>query len=58
MIAPSEQRRRRSRRRWLPWVAGLVTAVVLLVVGIAVGMSLRDNPRPDLTVTTTKTVNP
>jgi hypothetical protein len=40
------------------WVAGLALAAVLFAVGIAVGAALNDNPRPNLTVTTTKTLIP
>jgi hypothetical protein len=58
VIAPSQRRRRRPRRRWVPWLAGLVAALLLLSVGIAVGMALEDNPQPGLTVTTTKTLVP
>jgi hypothetical protein len=32
-----------------------MAVVALLAVGISIGMALQDNPRPDLTVTTTKT---
>jgi hypothetical protein len=35
-----------------------VAAVVLFAVGIALGMALHDNPKPDLSVTTTKTIVP
>ena len=58
MIAPAQRRRRRPRRPWLPWLAGLVAVILLLSIGIALGMSLQDNPRPGLTVTSTKTVIP
>jgi uncharacterized membrane protein YciS (DUF1049 family) len=40
------------------WILGLVLAVVIFAVGIAVGAALNDNPRPNLTVTTTKTLIP
>jgi len=46
---------RRSAARWLVAVA---VAAVLLVVGIAIGEALHDNPTPDLTVTHTKTLIP
>jgi hypothetical protein len=39
-------------------LAAVAVAVVLFVVGIAVGEALHDNPRPGLTVTHTKTVVP
>jgi hypothetical protein len=39
-------------------LAGIVVAILLLSIGIAVGEALHDNPKPDLTVTTTKTIIP
>jgi hypothetical protein len=35
-----------------------VAAVVLFAAGIALGEALRDNPKPNLTVTSTKTIVP
>jgi hypothetical protein len=60
VITSSKRRpsRRRRRRGLVPWLAGLVAAVVIFLVGLALGMALHDNPRPDLTVTTTKTIVP
>ncbi len=55
----SHGRRRPRRRGSLPRVLAAVAAgLVLLAVGIALGMSLHDNPTPHLTVTTTKTIVP
>ena len=39
-------------------VAALVAAVAIFAVGIALGEALHDNPRPNLTVTSTKTLLP
>jgi len=39
-------------------LAAIAVAVVLFVVGIAVGEALHDNPQPGLTVTHTKTLVP
>ena len=47
--------RRLELRRPLAWVAA---GLFVLAVGIALGMALQDNPSPNLTVTTTKTVVP
>jgi hypothetical protein len=58
VIAPTQRRPRRRRRPWLPWLAALLAVVFLLAVGISIGMALEDNPQPDLTVTTTKTLVP
>jgi len=57
----SERRERRPRRRRripLLTVAALVAAVAIFAVGIALGEALHDNPRPNLTVTSTKTLLP
>jgi hypothetical protein len=59
MIAPAKRRGpRRRRRNPVKWVVGLVLAFVIFAVGIAVGAALNDNPTPNLTVTTTKTLIP
>jgi hypothetical protein len=58
-VIESRQGRRRKRRR--PFVRPLVilaAALVLFGLGIALGEALRDNPKPNLTVTTTKTIIP
>ncbi|HEY8317059.1 MAG TPA: hypothetical protein VIG35_09355 [Gaiellaceae bacterium] len=57
MIEPPRKRRTRRtvRNRWL---AGIAAAVVLFAAGIALGEALRDNPKPNLTVTSTKTIVP
>jgi len=39
-------------------VAAVVGGLVLLAVGIAIGEALHDNPKPGLTVTSTKTLIP
>jgi len=40
------------------WLVGLVAAVVIFGVGVALGEALHDNPMPRITVTTTKTTVP
>jgi hypothetical protein len=37
---------------------GVVAAALLFAIGIALGEALKDNPKPSLTVTTTKTIVP
>ncbi|HET8528345.1 MAG TPA: hypothetical protein VFL60_05495 [Gaiellaceae bacterium] len=39
-------------------LAAVAVAALLFVLGIAVGEALHDNPKPDLTVTHTKTLLP
>jgi type VI protein secretion system component VasF len=59
VITPGERSRRRARRARPPvWLVALVAAAVVFVAGIPLGMALHDNPKPDLTVTTTKTIVP
>jgi len=55
-----ESSRRRGRRRSSParWLVAVVAAALLFAVGIALGEALKDNPKPGLTVTTTKTIVP
>jgi hypothetical protein len=55
-----ESSRRRGRRRSTPlrWLVAVVAAALLFAVGIALGEALKDNPKPNLTVTTTKTIVP
>ena len=55
-----ESSRRRGRRRSTPlrWLVAVVVAVLLFAVGIALGEALKDNPKPNLIVTTTKTIVP
>lgn len=40
------------------WLLAVAVAAILLVVGIAIGEALHDNPTPHLTVTHTKTFIP
>jgi hypothetical protein len=42
----------------LAWLAGLLAAAVIFAAGVALGEALHDNPRPNLTVTSTKTLVP
>ena len=58
MIGRPERRPARRRRRPLRWVAGLVLAFAIFALGIALGAALNDNPKPNLVVTTTKTLTP
>jgi hypothetical protein len=39
-------------------IVGIVAAAVVFAIGLALGMALHDNPKPDLSVTTTKTILP
>jgi hypothetical protein len=56
--AAEERRHRRRRRSAVRVLAAVAAALVIFAVGIALGRALEDNPRPNLTVTTTKTLIP
>jgi len=58
VISPGQRRPGRRQRHPLRWLAGLVVALAIFALGIAVGAALNDNPKPNLTVTTTKTLTP
>ena len=58
MIGRTERRPVRRRRRPLRWLTGLALALAIFAAGIALGAALNDNPKPGLTVTTTKTLIP
>jgi L-asparagine transporter-like permease len=57
VIEPS---RRHAKRRSGPprWLAAVIAGALLFAVGIALGEALKDNPKPNLIVTTTKTIVP
>jgi hypothetical protein len=50
------RRRRRTSPRFV--LIAVAAALLLFVVGVALGEALQDNPKPNLTVTTTKTLVP
>jgi hypothetical protein len=51
-------RSRRRRRRPGRWLAAAAAALALFAAGMAVGAALNDNPKPNLIVTSTKTLIP
>jgi hypothetical protein len=57
VIVPS---RRRRKRRAVPvgLIVAAAAAVFLFALGIAIGEALKDNPKPNLTVTTMKIIVP
>jgi ABC-type transporter Mla subunit MlaD len=58
VIDRMERRSRRRRTSPIRLVVGLLAAVAIFVVGVAVGQALHDNPKPNLSVTSTKTLVP
>jgi ferric-dicitrate binding protein FerR (iron transport regulator) len=58
-MEPRERRpRRRRRRRAIRWLLWAVLIAAVFAVGVAVGEALHDNPKPGITVTTVKTIQP
>jgi len=53
-----ERRSRRRRGSPIRLIVGLLAALAIFAVGVAVGQALHDNPKPNLTVTSTKTLVP
>jgi hypothetical protein len=51
---------RRRKRRVVParFLVTVVAALLLFALGIAIGEAVKDNPKPNLTVTSTKTIVP
>jgi hypothetical protein len=49
---------RRRERWWLRWALAIALVAAAFAVGVALGEALHDNPRPHLTVTSTKTIVP
>jgi len=45
-------------RRWIPWALAFFAATIVFAVGIAVGEAVHDNPKPGITLTTTRTLHP
>jgi ABC-type transporter Mla subunit MlaD len=53
-----ERRSRRRRRSPVRFIVGLLAAAAIFAAGLALGQALHDNPKPNLTVTSTKTLIP
>jgi len=52
------RRAARKRRRWPRVLAGLLAAVVLFALGVALGLALDDRPVPGGTQTSVRTLEP
>lgn len=53
-----EQRRRRRRRQELTrWGIRIGVALILFLLGVALGQALHDNPNPGSTITLQRTVH-
>jgi hypothetical protein len=58
VIDRAERRSRRRRGSPIRLIVGVLAAAAIFAVGVAVGQALHDNPKPNLTVTSTKTLVP
>ena len=58
MIERGQRRSRKRRRIPVRFLVGLLAAAAIFAVGIALGQALHDNPKPNLTLTSTKTLVP
>jgi hypothetical protein len=45
-------------KRRIRWALAILVAAIVFVVGIAVGEAIHDNPKPGITLTTTRTIHP
>jgi hypothetical protein len=55
-VERDERRRRRRRQELIRWAVRVGLALLLFLVGIAVGEALHDNPKPGSTITLQRTV--
>ena len=59
-LSPVERRERRRRRRReeiLRWAIRVFAALLVFLLGIALGQALHDNPKPGSTVTLERTLS-
>jgi hypothetical protein len=57
-LSREERRRRRRRAQLARWAIRLAAALVVFVVGIALGQALEDNPQPSTPFTQVRTLPP
>lgn len=55
-VEREERRRRRRRQELIRWSIRVGVALLLFVIGIAVGEALHDNPKPGSTTTLQRTL--
>jgi len=56
-VEREERRRRRRRQELTRWGIRLGLALLLFLVGVALGQALHDNPKPGSTVTLQRTLH-
>jgi hypothetical protein len=52
-----ERRRRRRRQELIRWGIRIGLALVVFVLGVALGQALHDNPKPSSTITLERTLH-
>jgi len=56
-VERQERRRRRRRREIIRWAIRVGVALLLFLLGIALGQALHDNPKPGSTITVQRTLH-
>ena len=56
-VERQERRRRRRRQEIIRWAIRVGVALLLFVLGIALGQALHDNPKPGSTITLQRTLH-
>ena len=52
-----ERRRRRRRQELIRWGVRVLVALLIFLLGIALGQALHDNPKPNSTITLERTLS-
>ena len=52
-----ERRRRRRRQELIRWTIRVGVALIVFLLGIALGQALHDNPKPGSTITLQRTLH-
>jgi hypothetical protein len=56
-VEREERRRRRRRRELIRWGIRVGVALLLFLLGVALGQALHDNPQPGSTITLQRTLH-
>jgi hypothetical protein len=56
-VERQERRRQQRRRELIRWGVGTLVAVLVFLLGIALGQALHDNPKPGETITIDRTLH-
>jgi hypothetical protein len=55
-VERNERRRLRRRQETIRWSIRVLVVVLVFSLGVALGQAIQDNPRPDRTVTSERTL--